>query len=71
MISPIAQQANRKALHATIDAAQGSAGIADSVESVANSTQFTLDSSEEINELANDLKETAQQLNALVAGYTI
>ena len=51
------------------DSALGSADIAEGVDSVAQSTQFTLDSTIEINDLVNELKETAQFLNNIVAGY--
>ena len=53
------------------DAANGSTEIAQTIHSVAQSTQFTLDSTMEINEVVNELKHTAQVLNNVVMNYSI
>ena len=53
------------------DAANGSTEIAQTIHSVAQSTQFTLDSTMEINEVVNELKNTAQVLNNVVMSYSI
>jgi len=53
------------------DAANGSTEIAQTIHTVAQSAQFTLDSTMEINEVVNELKHTAQVLSNVVMGYSI